>query len=62
MKRQVLNCQKDDSGEVKNIIQDLSKVQCNNTSINKTDNSYTDQSIYPENLKMTVEEIYSKIV
>lgn len=59
VERQLLNCQKDNYGTVKKTIQDLSKAQCNNTNINKTDNSYTDQSIYPENPKMTDEEMMS---
>lgn len=56
VERQVLNCQKDNSGDVKNTIQERSKVQGNNTNINKTDNNYTDQSIYPENPEMTDED------
>lgn len=38
---QVLNCQKNNSGVVKNTIQELSKGQGNNTDINNTENSNT---------------------
>ena len=49
VERQVLNCQNDSSGAVKNTVQEQSKGQCNNTDINKTDISYTDPSFFPEN-------------
>ena len=42
VERQFLNCQNDNSGVVKNTIQDLSKAQCNNTDINNTEFSNTD--------------------
>ena len=42
VERQFLNCQKDNSGVVKNTIQELSKAQCNNTDNNYTDYSDTD--------------------
>ena len=42
MERQFLNCQKDNSGVVKNTIQELSKAQGNNTDTNYTDLSDTD--------------------
>ena len=44
MERQFLKYQNDNSGVVKNTIQELSKVQCNNTNINNTDISNTDLS------------------
>ena len=42
VERQFLNCQKDNSGVVKNTIQELSKAQGNNTDTNYTDLSDTD--------------------
>lgn len=42
VERQFLNCQKDNSGVVKNTIQELSKAQCNNTDSNYIDLSDTD--------------------
>ena len=42
VERQFLNCQKDNSGVVKNTIQDLSKAQGNNTDIKNTEFSDTD--------------------
>lgn len=42
VERQFLNCQKDNSGVVKNTIQELSKAQGNNTDANYTDLSDTD--------------------
>ena len=42
MERQFLNCQKDNSGVVKNTIQELSKAQGNNTDTNYIDFSDTD--------------------
>lgn len=42
VERQFLNCQNDNSGVVKNTIQELSKGQCNNTDINNTEFSDTD--------------------
>lgn len=44
VERQFLNCQKDNSGVVKNTIQDLSKAQGNNTDIKNTEFSDTDLS------------------
>ena len=46
VERQFLNCQKDNSGVVKNTIQELSKAQGNNTDIKNTDLSDTN-SIFP---------------
>ena len=46
VERQFLNCQKDNSGVVKNTIQELSKAQCNNTDSNYIDLSDTDP-IFP---------------
>ena len=46
VERQFLNCQKDNSGVVKNTIQELSKAQGNNTDIKNTEFSDTD-SIFP---------------
>jgi hypothetical protein len=51
VERQIFNCQNDNSGNVKNTIQEWSKSKCNNTDINKTDISYTDPSFFPENPK-----------
>ena len=42
VERQFLNCQKDNSGVVKNTIQELSKAQGNNTDIKDTEYSDTD--------------------
>ena len=42
VERQFLNCQKDNSGVVKNTIQELSKGQCNNTDIKHIDLSDID--------------------
>lgn len=44
VERQFLNCQKDNSGVVKNTIQDLSKAQGNNTDIKNTEFNDTDLS------------------
>ena len=45
VERQFLNCQKDNSGVVKNTIQELSKAQGNNTDTNYTDLSDTNSII-----------------
>ena len=45
VERQFLNCQKDNSGVVKNTIQDLSKAQGNNTDIKNTEFNDTELSL-----------------
>lgn len=60
VERRFLNSQNDDSGVVLNTIQEPSKVRCNNTDINNTEISNTDYLFYPENFKMTGEEIGSE--
>ena len=57
VERQFLNCQKHNSGVVKNTIQEPSKAQCNNTDINNTEKSNTDFLFFPENSEKTIEEI-----
>lgn len=57
VERQFLNCQKHNSGTVKNTIQEPSKAQCNNTDINNTEKSNTDVLFFPENSEKTIEEI-----
>lgn len=60
VERQFLNCQKHNSGVVKNTIQEQSKAQCNNTELNNTDISDINPSFFPEDPERTIEEIGSE--
>lgn len=60
VERQFLNCQKHNSGVVKNTIQERSKAQCNNTELNNTDMSNTDFLFLPENSERKIEKMGSE--
>lgn len=56
-KVQFLNCENDNSGSEEMTIPDMSKAQCNNTNINKTECIYTDLSFLPDSEGKGMNEI-----